>query len=151
MRAADDLLAAAGQVAFVVEVGDLLARGVDLGVLHLRGDVKLVVDPLPHAFVVRQAVQPLLGRLARLDIVPRRTLDAAEHGFDRAHVGRHGALPQLIVGLDELRAEVGHPVVKIVNRQVARALRQRKDRHDGRRERLRRGRRGPRGRRGRAG
>ena len=48
VRAADDLLAAAGQVAFVVEIGDFLAGGLDLGVLHLRGDAKLVVDAFPR-------------------------------------------------------------------------------------------------------
>ncbi len=90
--ASHDLPAAAGQVGFIVEIGDLLAGGLDLDVLHLSGDDKLVVDALPLTFIPCEVGQPVLRRFARLDIVAGRGLDVGQHRFDRAQIGQRGTL-----------------------------------------------------------
>ena len=121
----DDFLAAVGQIAFVIEVGDFLARRLDLGVLHLRGNDQLVVDGFPFALPAGEIGELLLRRFAALDVIPSGGLDVAQYRFDSAQIGRRGALTELLVGLHEFRSEFRHATVEIVDRHVAGALRQR--------------------------
>ncbi len=125
VRTAQKLPSAAGQVAFVVECGDLPAGRLDLGILHLTGNVKLVSDAFPALVAAREVGQPMLGRFARLDEVAGRVLNAAQHGFNLAQVGRHGGLPQLFVGLGQFRAEGGDSAVQVDHHKMCGAFRQR--------------------------